>query len=783
MQRKHPSRFTLFIQAFMTNIRSTAIRLSKALTPGKEALKGAGAGIAAIASLVLIIPMAGMISYTGIYIWGLIITIILLAAILTAILANALLQLLMKLPLLTRLAVMAAVPLVAMGFGLNNQTLVFMLFMLVLFSSLAGGGIWLLCRWKLTGRGLNNRMLVITSVVLGLGGLAGGTIWLLHPGKDTDPPVNAAMMSDYRPETPDMPDPSEEGSYTVLRLSYGSGEDRRRNEYGKEADIVTPGVNGAAFLSSWEGLHGKLRTWYFGFDRYSLPLNAKVWYPEGEGPFPLVIAVHGNHLAQDWSEGGYAYLGELMASRGFIFVSVDQNFLNGSYFNIFKGLSKENDARGWLLLKHLQQWEEWNKDSSGPFFNMADMDNIALVGHSRGGEAVCHAALFNTLGHYPDDAREAFDFDFNIRAVVAIAPSDRQYEPAGTGTPVKDLNYLVLHGSHDADVQSFLGMRQYNRVSFSPGYTGFKSAVYIYRANHGQFNTSWGRKDFSSPRINLFNLGQLMAGEDQRQVARVYISAFLETSLRGKEGYMPLFTDHRRGRKWLPEVICLNQYEQAGMLFISDYNEDIDLTTATIEGGVIETVNLTVWREEKAQIKWGNQETRSAVIGWNNRENDSLTAGYSFILPGNGIDASGEKLLFMSLAEAGEDSAPAPLEKERDRVTGKNEEAGEKSNGKEKEAIDFTIELTDDVGYTIRFSLSEYSYLQPRLEKQMTKLAFMKTAPESETIFSFFTFSPGKIAENRRDFNIGRVKKVSLLFDRTEEGVIILSNIGLMPAV
>ena len=798
-----------FGKSFAVNIKNTALKTVRALTPGKEAAKGGGYGIIVITALLLIIPLSGMIKYTGICAGLTIIFLLLVAAALFALLADLLLQLAVKIPLLTRLAILAAIPVVMISLGTNNLAFIFTLFFLVLFSFLAGAGIRLLYIRKWREISLRNRVLVVAAVFIGFGGLVLGTAWLIHPGKDIEPPVNASLIGEYMPDALELQDPSSKGIYDVMYLTYGSGVDKRRKQYGQEADIITPAVNGSAFLPSWKGLPGKLRTWYFGFDRYALPLNAKVWHPEGDGPFPLVLAVHGNHLAQDWSEGGYAYLGELLASRGYIFVSVDQNFLNGSFTNIFKGLSNENDARGWLLLKHLQQWKKWNRDTLSLFFNRADMNNIALMGHSRGGEAAGHAALFNTLPHYPDDARELFDFNFNIRSIISIAPSDRQYEPAGAGTPLKDINYFVLHGSHDADVQSFLGMRQYNRLSFSGDFHGFKSALYIYRANHGQFNTSWGRWDMSPPRINLFNLQQLLPEEDQQQIAMVYISAFLEATLKEENGYRQLFMDHRTGPGWLPETILLNQYEQSPMLFISDFNEDLDLTTTGMEGGRIEAVNLTIWREQTAKIKWGDQETRSAVIGWNNNENDSLPARYTFVLPEEGIDGSGGRMLFLTLADADESPDPPSLEPETDNQQPDQEpdsnrhygnlKSGELSSsgsgngeqeskagrpGEEDEekltGINFTIELTDDKGRTISFPLEKCSLLQPRLIKQMTKLAFMKTAPESESIFSFFYFNLEQLAGGDGYFNAGTVKKVSLVFDRTESGVIILNNIGFM---
>lgn len=54
---------------------------------------------------------------------------------------------------------------------------------------------------------------------------------------------------------------------------------------------------------------------------------------------------------------------------------------------------EEMPLRGWLLLQHLAQWQQWNDLSGNPFSNKVDMERIALIGHSRGGEAVVWAAL------------------------------------------------------------------------------------------------------------------------------------------------------------------------------------------------------------------------------------------------------------------------------------------------------------------------------------------------------------------------------------------------------
>jgi hypothetical protein len=400
------------------------------------------------------------------------------------------------------------------------------------------------------------------------------------------------------PDHIEQVDPSLPGIFEVSKISYGSGKDKRRKEFAGKAVILTDSVDGSLFIDGWKGFSGKMRSRYFGFDPESLPLNGTVWYPEGSGPFPLVLIVHGNHLAQDFSDPGYEYLGELLASRGYIMASIDQNFLNSSYFDFFGRLKSENDARGWLLLEHLKLWKKWNSDSQNIFHGKVDIENISLIGHSRGGEAVAHAALFNKLPYYPDNAKARFDYNFNIRSIIAIAPVDGQYQPGGIRTALKDVNYFVLHGSHDADVQSYMGMSQYERITFSDGFDGFKAGLYIFNANHGQFNTGWGRRDYGFPGINLVNLKQLIDGEDQRKIASIFISAFLEITLSGNKEYLELFRDYRTGREWLPETVYLNRFDQSDMQYICRFSEDMDITTTSLPGGFIESDNLTVWYEQ-----------------------------------------------------------------------------------------------------------------------------------------------------------------------------------------
>ena len=293
------------------------------------------------------------------------------------------------------------------------------------------------------------------------GGVAGNVyfVWLfVHPG-------SMDKLTEWKPPAESMPaklaveNPGVNGPYRVQKLFYGVGNDIRRPEYGANVAIKTRTVDASDFFKDFKGWKRWARKKYWGFDVDKLPLNARVWYPEGAGPFPLALIVHGNHRMSEFSDPGYEYLGELLASRGFILVSIDENFVNSGLFHD-PPLKPGSAVRGWLLLEHLKLWKEWNQTAGIPFQGKVDLTRIALMGHSRGGEAAATAAAFNRMKYYPDDANIKFDYGFAIKAVVAIAPADGQYKPAEQHRWIQDVSYLTLQSAHDADVCSFMGSRQ-----------------------------------------------------------------------------------------------------------------------------------------------------------------------------------------------------------------------------------------------------------------------------------------------------------------------------------
>jgi dienelactone hydrolase len=630
------------------------------------------------------------------------------------------------------------------------------------------------------------------------------------------------------------PNPGERGPHPVKTMFYGSGTDKQRAEFRTGVTIKTKTVDVTPFATV-TGDAAKQRRKFFGFDLKKAPINGRVWYPDGPGPWPLVLIVHGNHNFREFSDPGYGYLGELLASRGFIMVSVDENFING--------LSAENDGRAWLLLKHLETWKTFNEAKDGPFFGRVDMSRLAVMGHSRGGEAAATAAAFNRLKYYPDDFKQEFKFNFDIKAVVAIAPVDGQYKPSSVFTPLENVNYLIIHGSHDGDVSTAMGARQYERLQFTDGQPWFKSMVFMYRANHGQWNTVWQNKDNGPRSGRSLDLRTLIDGEAQRQMGRVFISGFLEATLNQKRDYLPMFRDHRTAGAWLPKTLYTTKFQENGFKSLSSFDRDVDLTTGSVPGVVLAGEGLSTWKEEAVPFRGrggDNQNHNAVTLGWHNRfpadekvKDAAVLANIRAVAdarrtgkPVTWTDAKGDpapaasfavsvpdsvrsswgvsdrSVVYLSLAATNTKPGPRALPKDPNK---KEEEVEEKPPAKkpgvkpppkpkkptepkrpkeepDQTPIDLTVELVDTAGHSVRLPLSQFGIARRPLDSRIYRRAGRDAARFStifEVIPQTFVMPVADFAIGSSQFDPRQLATIRLLFDRTEAGTIVLEHVGL----
>jgi dienelactone hydrolase len=559
-----------------------------------------------------------------------------------------------------------------------------------------------------------------------------------------------------------LPNPAAPGEWTVESISYGAGANARRPEFGVDRDLESRTVDISGILPDWKDFKQRMRERYWEITLEAAPLNGRIWMPARSDPSPLVLIVHGNHGMEDYSDTGYAWLGELLASRGFIAVSIDQNYINGSWSGDFQG--KEMAARATLMLEHLSLFRDWNRTPGHRFHRRIDMDSIALIGHSRGGEAVSIAYAFNDLPHFPDDATIAFDYGFNIRSLVAIAQVDQRYHRR---VEIEDVNFFTIHGSYDSDEPAYHGLRQFNRIALGRDDYYVKAGVYLHGANHGQFNTGWGRTDYSPPGSWRLNLAPIIPGEAQRQAASVYISAFLEATLHGDRQFLALLKDPRTGAAWLPARTFVHQFADSTFQPLATFEEDLDVSTATQPGAGISANKLVLWREEALEHRDERKQGSNAVVlGWRDNEASfslelssavGVTEGRALVF---GISGSTEKLPEAGGAAAtddvgGDDKVPA--------------------------IADFSIELGDVDDNTAVVVASAHASLVPPVRVRYLKnhaLNKERYKAEWEPVLQFVQIPFHAFRQANPAFDLSATRTVRFRFDRDPEGILIIDDIG-----
>ena len=415
-----------------------------------------------------------------------------------------------------------------------------------------------------------------------------------------------ASMQDRAKEAPEgFADSVAAGSHEVASVSYGVGDgfDLQSETYDLSAFETRGFVNRLVL---------KLR---FDTDVDETPLSGKIWYPKDLEHCPVLFIVHGNHDVGEESYLGYAYIGEYLASSGYAVVSVDENYCNS--------LSKENDARAILLLENVRKILKWNEDQNSPLYGKLDPQNIALAGHSRGGECVSIAALFNRYSRYPDNGNIRFDYDFSIRSLIAIAPTTDQYMPASQYVELNDISYLLIHGSNDQDVSNVMGEKQYDHINLNGGSNAFCSQLYVVGANHGQFNTRWGRYDYPAPESRMLDVHDLIGPEAQREILCTFLKTYLDVTLLGDDTYRSLFYDTKSYLSALPDTAYVQTYRDATFLCVFDFDKPAELGSANGGALGLEVAGAKEWTTKRRKTSSDAAgENYALAFHWGDDEKD-----------------------------------------------------------------------------------------------------------------------------------------------------------------
>ena len=349
-------------------------------------------------------------------------------------------------------------------------------------------------------------------------------------------------------------------------------------------------------------------------------LRASIHYPTNlpGGPYPVIVFLHGRHAtcfngngsaSLQWpctsnnsqpipSFQGYDYVSAVLASNGYVVVSISANGVNAVDNAVFDLGAL---ARAELIQKHLDILNTFNTTGGAPFgtkfVGKFNMSAIGTMGHSRGGEGVVrHYVLNNSLGA-----------PYGIKAVFPLAPVDFNRFVVNNAA----LNVLLPYC--DGDVSDLQGVHFYDDARYNvPGDLAPKHYELVMGANHNFFNTVWtpssgipgAANDFlafvpgghSDAQCGSGKNSKRLTEAQQRGVGLAYLSAFFRAYVGGETQFIPLLTgDAPAPPSAQTSDLFVSYHAPDSPSLRRDVNRTLNNTNLTTNnlGGAVTPTNLT----------------------------------------------------------------------------------------------------------------------------------------------------------------------------------------------
>lgn len=294
-------------------------------------------------------------------------------------------------------------------------------------------------------------------------------------------------------------------------------------------------------------------------------LRASIHSPTNlaSGPFPVIIFLHGRHATcfkggsqlLQWpcttmgsqpilSYQGYDYVSDVLASHGYVVVSISANGINARDNLVFDLGAL---ARAELIQKHLDILNTFNTTGGAPFgtkfVGKFNLNQVGTMGHSRGGEGVVrHYVLNDSLGA-----------PYGIKAVFPLAPVDFNRFVVNNAA----LNVMLPYC--DGDVADLQGVHFYDDARYNvPGDQAPKHYELVMGANHNFYNTVWtpssgipgAANDWlafvpgghSDSHCGSGKTSQRLTEAQQRGTGLAYMTAFFRAYVGGESQFIPILT-------------------------------------------------------------------------------------------------------------------------------------------------------------------------------------------------------------------------------------------------
>jgi hypothetical protein len=297
-----------------------------------------------------------------------------------------------------------------------------------------------------------------------------------------------------------------------------------------------------------------------------LEMQAIVVAPTGApGKRPLALFLHGRHvtcyqgdeLHLEWpcsenfksvpSYRGYLQAQQLLASQGYVTVSISANAVNAQDGGTPDAGAQ---ARSTLVRNHLADWADWAGAGRGSAPEIvkaspvADLSNVFLMGHSRGGEGTNRAAM-DSISPPPGDTGYNGPVRWTIKGNVLIGPTIFGHNPA------PDVPSATILPGCDGDVSDLQGQMYVDATRGVSRGAALHSALYFVGANHNFFNTEWtpgqaeapSNDDFFTPPDDAVcspGTPTRLTAEQQQKAGATYLAAAARLFIAGDNRVLPL---------------------------------------------------------------------------------------------------------------------------------------------------------------------------------------------------------------------------------------------------
>lgn len=466
------------------------------------------------------------------------------------------------------------------------------------------------------------------------------------------------------------------------------------------------------------------------------------------GTCPPGYVVTPNHL-------GYAYIAEVLASWGYVVVSINANRGITAGAGVVGDLGL-NLARGRLVLKHLQRLSEWNRNGGTPaslgidLEGKLDFSQLGLLGHSRGGEGV--RAAYNQYrdpgspwpGRIPDP--------LTVRGIFEIGPVDGQTSRVlnADGTA-----WNVLLPMCDGDVFNLQGVKPFDRMmqlrSESPATQ--KSAWVVWGANHNFYNTEWQVSDSGGCQGHTPLFTAPVGSPQQRTTGLEAAMAFFRGNVRSPadgNSLIPQWNWNFRPEFLLPDAVTQvtrvnRSFTDSPNSSVSQTFEDFDQPAGTNSFGVANDASgITITH---GSVPEEDPSQRAASITWQ-AGGDATFFQTNWRPIGTGADITGFQTLDLRLSRQVSNLNPAdPLS-----------------------PTDFSVQLVQNDGkLSDPVLISNYTNLLGPVGSLRRLHVLLQTARIMLTDFP--------------DVDLSRIRGIRLTFDQTASGAIFASNFRLSNSV